>query len=151
MTTRRLDLLAPYDGRVIPLSRVPDPVLSTAVLGASVAIDPVRRAGEVLSPVTGHVAVAHHHAFVVQPDAGPAALVHLGIDTVRLNGRGFEGLATVDDQVAAGAPVIRWDPGVVAARGFSPLIVLVLLDTPTAELTTASSSAAAGQLLARFD
>lgn len=149
MTTRDRDLLAPYDGRVMPLSQVPDPVLSTAMLGASLAIDPIRRAGEVLSPVAGQVVVAHHHAFVVQPDAGPSVLVHLGVDTVRLNGLGFEGLATVGGQLAAGAPVIRWDPEAVEAHGLSPVIVLVLLDTPAAELTAASSSVVAGQVFVR--
>ena len=84
--------------------------------------------GAVVAPVDGQVVVLHAHAFVVQHASGRGVLVHLGIDTVQLHGEGFELLAAVGDEVTAGTPVVRWDPGAVAAAGRSPVCPVVAMD-----------------------
>ncbi|HEX8931229.1 MAG TPA: PTS glucose transporter subunit IIA, partial [Actinomycetota bacterium] len=67
-------------------------------------------------------------AFVVLSDGGQGVLVHLGIDTVQLGGEGFELLVEEGVTVAAGQPLVRWDPAAVAATGRSPVCPVVALD-----------------------
>ena len=125
MTVR---VLAPVGGRVVPLSAVPDPVFAEAMVGPGLAIDPRRGAGVAVSPVDGQVATIYPHAFVVSGPHGYAVLVHLGIDTVRLDGAGFTLLVAAGDTVASGQPLIRWDPAAVEAGGLSPVCPVIALD-----------------------
>lgn len=138
-------LLAPYDGEVVPLVQVPDPVLSAGLLGASVALDPKRRAGQALAPIGGTVQTLHAHAFIVAPgDDSPPVLVHLGVDTVGLDGRGFTARVGVGDVVGAGAPVIDWDPAFVVTQGLSPMVVVAALGTEPGALRVALGPCTAG-------
>ncbi len=89
---------ASHDHRLVPhsqdvpsdLAAVPDPVFSGAMVGPGTAIDPVREPSEAVAPVDGVIVSLHPHAFVVVDDSGHGVLTHLGIDTVQLNGEGFE-------------------------------------------------------------
>ncbi len=76
------------------------------------AIDPVREASEAIAPVDGIVVSLHPpHAFVVVDSEGHGVLTHLGIDTVQLNGEGFELLVSKGDTVTRGGQgIVRWDP-----------------------------------------
>ncbi|HYH74202.1 MAG TPA: PTS glucose transporter subunit IIA [Nocardioides sp.] len=123
------DVLAPVAGLVRPLSEVPDPVFAAEMVGAGVAIEPSGGLGDAVSPVPGTVVKLHPHAFVVLTADGTGILVHLGIDTVRLDGAGFALLVEQGSRVAAGQPVTRWDPADVVARGLSPMVMLCVLDT----------------------
>ncbi|MER8030803.1 PTS glucose transporter subunit IIA [Streptomyces bauhiniae] len=123
---------SPLAGRAIGLANVPDPVFSGAMVGPGTAIDPVREPAEVVSPVDGVVVSLHPHAFVVVDESGHGVLVHLGIDTVQLNGEGFELLVNKGDTVARGQAVVRWDPAAVEAVGKSPICPVVALEA-TAE------------------
>ena len=123
------DVLAPVAGLVRPLSAVPDPVFAAEMVGAGVAIEPDGGLADAVSPVAGTVLKLHPHAFVVLTPEGTGVLVHLGIDTVRLEGAGFELLVAEKSQVEAGQPVTRWDPSDVVARGLSPMVMLCVLDT----------------------
>jgi sugar PTS system EIIA component len=123
------DVLAPVAGLVRPLSEVPDPVFAAEMVGAGVAIEPEGGVADAVSPVAGTVLKLHPHAFVVLTPEGTGILVHLGIDTVRLDGAGFELLVAEKSTVEAGQPVTRWDPSDVVARGLSPMVMLCVLDT----------------------
>lgn len=79
-------------------------------MGPGTAIDPVREPSEAVSPVDGIVVSLHPHAFVVVDDQGHGVLTHLGIDTVQLNGEGFELLVNKGDTVTRGQGIVRWDP-----------------------------------------
>jgi PTS system glucose-specific IIA component len=143
-------VLAPLGGRVLPLSDVPDPVFAEAMVGPGLAIDPDRAPGEVVSPVDGEVTTLHPHAFVVTPPSGLAVLVHLGIDTVKLNGEGFTLLAAAGDTVACGQPLLRWDPAAVEAGGRSPVCPVIALDAaPDALTDLATGTVSPGTLLFR--
>lgn len=120
----RLRVLAPVAGTVRDLADVPDAVFGQGIVGPGLAIDP--RDGEVCAPVTGVVVAARAHAVVVRGD-GRDVLVHLGLDTVHLDGAGFELLVRVGEPVTAGAAVLRWDPAAVARAGLSPLCPVVAL------------------------
>ena len=123
------DVLAPVAGLVRPLAEVPDPVFAAEMVGAGVAIEPAGGVADAVSPVAGTVLKLHPHAFVVLTPEGTGVLVHLGIDTVRLDGAGFELLVQEKASVEAGQPVTRWDPSDVVARGLSPMVMLCVLDT----------------------
>lgn len=121
---------SPVAGRVVGLAAVPDPVFAQGMVGPGTAIDPVRERTQAVSPVAGTVVKLHPHAFVVMDDEGHGVLVHLGIDTVQLKGEGFEVHVAEGETVAAGHPLITWDPAAVEAGGRSPVCPVVALDAP---------------------
>jgi glucose-specific phosphotransferase system IIA component len=123
-------VLAPLAGRLLPLADVPDPVFAGEMVGPGVAVDPADDQVTAVSPIAGTVMKAHPHAFVVLGPGGVGVLVHLGIDTVRLDGKGFELHVKDGDKVAAGDPVVTWDVTVTRAEGLSPVVPVVVMDRP---------------------
>ena len=123
-----LQVLAPIPGRALPLSEVPDPVFSAAMVGPGAAIDPPRGPVQAVAPVDGRIVKLHPHAFVVVTASGRGVLVHLGIDTVQLKGEGFRLLAAEGDEVTAGTPLVAWDTAAVEAGGRSPVSPVIALD-----------------------
>ena len=126
---------SPITGRAVGLAAVPDPVFAGAMVGPGTAIDPVREPGHAVAPVDGIVISMHPHAFVVIDDEGHGVLTHLGIDTVQLNGQGFELLVNKGDTVKRGQPVIHWDPSAVEAAGKSPISPIVALEATAEQVT----------------
>ncbi len=126
----RLEVLAPFSGRVVPLDDVPDPVFSERMVGDGLAIDPVEGIG--VSPVTGKLTVFHSacHAFVVQATDEVSVLVHVGLDTVHMKGKGFARLAEVGDEVVAGQGIVHFEIADIQAAGHSPLSPVILPDLP---------------------
>jgi PTS system beta-glucosides-specific IIC component len=111
---------SPLAGEVVELSSVSDPVFAGGLLGPGVAIRPSE--GLVRSPVDGVVtslARARHAVGVSSPE-GVDVLVHIGIDTVHLAGRGFEALVQQGQQVHAGQPLIRVDLAALVEAGYDP-------------------------------
>jgi sugar PTS system EIIA component len=143
------EVLAPCAGRVLPLAEVPDPVFAAEMVGPGVAIDPDREPVTVVAPITGKAIKVLPHAFVLLGDGGEGILVHLGIDTVQLDGAGFTVLVEQGATVTAGTPVVRWDPGEVAEGGRSPVIPVCVMDAPKGSVTSAlqGERAASGDLL----
>ncbi|MDX8031579.1 PTS glucose transporter subunit IIA [Lentzea sp. BCCO 10_0856] len=119
---------SPVTGRVVALSAVPDPVFSQAMVGPGVAVEPVRGPADVVSPIDGKVVTLHPHAFVVATGDGAAVLVHLGIDTVKRKGEGFELHVVKGEEVRAGQRIVTWDPAEVEAAGFAPICPVIALD-----------------------
>jgi len=144
-------VVAPVAGRVTALAEVPDAVFAEQLVGAGVAIEPsAPPAGDaaadgpaadgpasdaadalvaVVSPIAGELVKVHPHAFVVVDASGTGVLVHVGIDTVKLAGEGFELAVSEGATVAAGDLVVRFDPAVVAAAGYSAVVPVVVLDS----------------------
>jgi PTS system glucose-specific IIA component len=149
-------VLAPCPGRVIAMTDVPDPVFAEEMVGPGVAIEPdVEPDGgptTVLSPIAGTVVKVMPHAFVVLCD-GVGVLVHLGINTVRLGGAGFEVLTTQGAQVAAGDAMVRWDPSSIPTshdgHELSTAVPIVVMDAPKGSVTSdaVGGTVAAGDLL----
>ena len=125
-------VLSPMPGTVVPLDEVPDPVFAQQIVGGGVAVQPVRDNGPVVAtaPVSGTLIRVQPHAFVVQSASGTGILVHIGIDTVRLDGAGFAVLATEGAAVAAGDPVVRFDPRVIAEHGYADICPVIVLQSP---------------------
>ncbi|MEU1721927.1 PTS glucose transporter subunit IIA [Nonomuraea sp. NPDC050227] len=128
-------VLAPVEGAAVGLAAVPDPVFSAGMVGPGTAIDPLRGPGKAVAPIAGKIMKLHPHAYVIVGDDGRGVLVHLGIDTVQLKGKGFQLLAAEGDRVSAGQPVVAWDPSVVEAGGRSPVCPVVALDALSESVT----------------
>lgn len=99
--------VAPIDGKILDLSEVPDQVFSQKMMGDGFAIEPAN--GEVVSPVNGTITTLFptKHAIGITADNGLELLIHFGIDTVNLNGEGFEALIAQDDKVKVGQPILK--------------------------------------------
>ncbi|MFI6094041.1 PTS glucose transporter subunit IIA [Lentzea sp. NPDC051213] len=119
---------SPVAGRVVALAAVPDPVFSQAMVGPGVAVEPARVKADVVAPIDGTVVTLHPHAFVVASGDGAAILVHLGIDTVKRKGEGFELHVVKGEEVRAGQRIVTWDPAEVEAAGFAPICPVIALD-----------------------
>ncbi|HJX21490.1 MAG TPA: PTS glucose transporter subunit IIA, partial [Steroidobacteraceae bacterium] len=111
---RQITLLAPLCGVLVPLERVPDPVFAQRTVGDGVSIDPT--SCDVLAPAAGRVTLLHRaaHALAITTDEGVEILIHIGIDTVSLNGKGFTARVRQGDRVAAGQPLISFDADLIA-------------------------------------
>ena len=121
-----LKILAPLDGWCASLADVPDPVFAGRMLGDGLAIDPV--AGLVAAPCAGEIitVAAGGHAVSVRSATGVDVLVHVGIDTVKLGGRGFEVLVRPGQVVRAGDALIRFDLDAVARVAKSLMTPVVI-------------------------
>lgn len=148
-----MKVLAPCPGRLIPITEVDDPVFAGEMVGPGVAIEPVLEPTTVVSPIAGKIVKVHPHAFVVLNEpANLGVLVHLGINTVKLEGKGFEVLATQGDTVQAGDPMVRWNPAGITGEGETsgmlPTVPIVLLDRPAGSVQAGPSRAvSAGETL----
>jgi PTS system glucose-specific IIA component len=148
MDSTVLLVAAPLAGRAIGLREVPDPVFAQAMVGPGAAVDPERAPLTAVSPIAGTLVKLKPHAFVVAGRDGRGVLVHLGIDTVNLDGVGFELLAAEGAEVAVGTPVIRWNPAQIEAGGLSPICPVIALDAaPGAVEAVAAGAVAPGATL----
>lgn len=125
-------LCAPVPGEVIAMSEVPDPVFSEGVLGAGCAVWP---AGDVVyAPVDGTVTVTMGHAVGIMSADGVEVLVHVGVDTVNMQGKGFTGYVSEGDAVVAGQPLLKMDRAAIAEAGYRDCVVMAVSNT--AELSS---------------
>lgn len=124
-------VLAPLPGRVVALADVPDPVFAQQMVGSGVAIEPARGQGPltVVAPISGKILKLHPHAFVIFGEKATGVLVHIGIDTVKLEGDGFTLIAAEGDTVDAGDPVVSFDPAHIDTTGYSAICPVVVMDS----------------------
>ena len=137
-------VLAPVDGRALALTDVPDPVFSQGMVGYGAAIDPRREIIDALAPVSGTLLRLMPHAYVIMTADGVGILVHLGLDTVALNGAGFSAHVAQGDSVTAGQPIIAYDVPAIVAAGYSPVIPVVVMDERDASNVIAGNEVVTG-------
>jgi glucose PTS system EIICBA or EIICB component len=101
--------VSPIQGELKPLSEVPDAVFAEKMMGDGFAIVPSE--GTIVSPVNGKVVSLFptKHAIGILSDSGREILIHVGIDTVKLEGKGFEALVAQDDRIEIGQPLLQVD------------------------------------------
>ncbi|MBV9259002.1 MAG: PTS glucose transporter subunit IIA [Ktedonobacteraceae bacterium] len=120
-----IPILAPLDGTVIELENVPDEVFAQKMAGDGVAIDP---SGQVaVAPIAGKLAKLFPggHAFGITTDNDIELIIHIGLDTIELKGKGFENIATEGQTVEAGTPIVRLDRATIESLGkviLSPVV-----------------------------
>lgn len=121
-------VFSPVEGRALALADVPDPVFSGGMVGYGAAVDPPREVIYAVAPVGGKILKLLPHAYVIMTADGVGVLVHLGLDTVTLNGEGFTAHVAQGDTVEAGQPVITYDVPAIVAAGLSPVVPVVVMD-----------------------
>ncbi|GAA1660114.1 PTS glucose transporter subunit IIA [Mycolicibacterium murale] len=124
---------APVAGRAIPLAEVPDPVFSTGMVGYGAAVDPPREVIDAVAPVGGKLLRLMPHAFVIMTADNVGVLVHLGIDTVALEGEGFTTHVSQGDEVTAGQRIVTYDVPAIVAKGLNPVVPVVVMDERNAD------------------
>lgn len=120
------EILSPLAGKVIALEDVPDPTFAEGILGLGAAVEPSE--GKITAPADGTVGTLFdtHHAIGLNLDNGAELLIHIGINTVELNGEGFTAHVSEGDRVKKGQTLITFDKELIASKGYktvTPVIV----------------------------
>ena len=139
------ELFSPLAGTVIPLSEVPDAVFASGALGGGIAVVPSE--GLVVAPTDATVVTVFEskHAISLRADSGAEILIHVGLDTVKLQGAPFEALVTNGQHVAAGDPLLKVDLEAIRSAGYDTTTPVVVLNSGSYGLTPlASGEVAAG-------
>ncbi|MEK5175589.1 beta-glucoside-specific PTS transporter subunit IIABC [Heyndrickxia sp. FSL W8-0496] len=125
-----IKIVSPIKGEVLPLSQVKDEVFSSGALGSGIAINP--EVGEVVAPMDCTVSVLYPslHAIGLQLDNGVEMLIHIGIDTVELNGEGFKAYVKVGDHITQGTKIVSFDIPAIKAKGYDLSTSIIVTNTP---------------------
>ncbi|HEM2809112.1 TPA: PTS glucose transporter subunit IIA [Streptococcus suis] len=141
-------LVSPLSGNVVALENVNDPVFSSGAMGKGLAVKPSE--GVVYAPADAEVTIAFEtgHAYGLKTASGAEILIHIGIDTVSMNGNGFEKLVAAGDKVKAGTPLAKFDAAKIAESGLDDTTMIIVTNTadfaevsPLAEGTIAHGAA----------
>lgn len=115
---------SPLKGRVVTLTDTGDELFASEALGQGIAIEP--ETGEVIAPFAGTVSAVMGHAIGLECDNGLELLIHVGIDTVNLNGKGFDSKVIQGDHVEAGALLMKFDISLIREAGY-PVVTPVIV------------------------
>lgn len=123
-----LCLVAPVDGVIVPLEELPDAVFAEKMLGDGISIDPV--SSRVVAPCSGLITQLHRalHALTIRADEGVSVLLHVGLDTVTLGGKGFSALVREGDRVEVGQAVLEFDLDAIAQKALSAQVEIVITE-----------------------
>ncbi len=124
---------APMKGECKDITECSDPVFGEKMMGDGVIIEPEE--DTICSPCNGKLVMVYptKHAFGVEMDDGKQVLVHIGVDTVNLQGKYFTKLKDQDQKVKAGTPVIRYDRKAITDAGYDPTVILIMTDQEEVE------------------
>lgn len=141
---RTLSFIAPLSGPLVALQEVPDPVFAQKMVGDGISIDPVTN--RLLAPCAGKITQVHpsHHAITILTDSGLELMVHIGIDTVNLKGKGFSAKVKEGAQVSVGDLLIEFDMDYVALNAKSLLTQMVVTNGEQVEYRVRSGWVNAG-------
>lgn len=122
-------LVSPLSGNVVALENVNDPVFSSGAMGKGLAVKPSE--GVVYAPADAEVTIAFEtgHAYGLKTASGAEILIHIGIDTVSMNGNGFEKLVAAGDKVKAGTPIAKFDAAKIAEAGLDDTTMVIVTNT----------------------
>ncbi|ORC16100.1 PTS beta-glucoside transporter subunit EIIBCA [Rothia nasimurium] len=124
-----LTIASPLEGQAVPLTETPDPIFAAEKLGKGAAIVPT--GNTVVAPAAGKVSVTmpSGHAIGLKLDSGVELLIHVGIDTVNLNGKGFDVKVEKGQRVAAGDLLMTFDPEIIKNAGYSLVTPVLVTNT----------------------
>lgn len=123
------NLASPINGKAISLKNVPDKTFSEELLGKGIAVDP--EDGVVVSPVDGDITLVFDtkHAIAIKTSDGVELLIHIGIDTVKMNGKGFDAFVKTGDVVKKGQKLVEFDLDLVKKEAESPIIMVIVTNS----------------------
>ena len=126
LTTEAGEVKAPVNGTIIPAKEIPDPVFAEETMGPSVGIKPSE--GIVYAPFDGEVMMIFptNHAIGLKSDSGMEVLIHIGVDTVAMDGDGFAAFTKQGDKVKAGDKLLSFDRDKIAAAGHPDTVIVAL-------------------------
>lgn len=121
-------LVAPISGKTVDITTVPDAVFAEKMAGDGLAINPT--GDTVVAPADGELTMLFgtKHAFGMTLDKGVQILVHIGLDTVSLNGEGFTALKNQGDMVKKGEPIVKIDRELIQGKGLSLITPVIFTD-----------------------
>lgn len=122
-----INIYAPVTGEVIPLEKVSDPVFAQKMMGDGYAVIPTD--SEIVAPIAGKITLIQGHAVGLQRFDGLEVLLHIGIDTVSLNGKPFTTKAKVGQVVAAGDVLVAVDWAQIDAAQLSKMTMVLITNT----------------------
>ncbi|WP_265455804.1 beta-glucoside-specific PTS transporter subunit IIABC [Enterococcus sp. HY326] len=136
-----LKTLSPVKGMTIPLTEVKDEVFASGAMGQGIAVYP--EIGEVLAPMDCEVSVLYPslHAIGLKLDNGIEMLIHVGIDTVELNGQFFEGFVKAGDHISKGTKIVSFDLDKIKAAGYDPTTSIIVTNTAQYQAVGSSQQA----------
>lgn len=127
------EIKSPISGKVIELEKVNDPVFSSGAMGKGVAIEPIDN--KVYAPFDGVIEFIADtkHAIGLLSDDGVEVLIHVGMDTVKMNGKGFDVKTKVNSKVKAGDLLLEFDKSVIEKEGYSLITPIVITNADNYE------------------
>jgi glucose-specific phosphotransferase system IIA component len=129
MKNKKVKIIRPVKGNIVEISEVPDMAFSQKMLGDGFAIIPTE--GMIKAPVSGQIVQIFptNHAFGIRTEEGLEILIHIGIDTVELNGEGFERQLEPEQYVKVGDPIIKVDLEYIKSKGKNIITPIVFTST----------------------
>lgn len=120
---------APVQGQLVSLDQINDEVFASQQMGKTLAIYPTEE--QIVSPGNGQVTALYptHHAIGLKLDNGAEILLHIGINTVELKGRGFETFVKVGERVRLGQKLLSFDKQIIQAAGYDPTVLVIVTNT----------------------
>lgn len=120
---------APLQGQLVSLDQINDEVFASQQMGKTLAIYPTEE--QIVSPGNGQVTALYptHHAIGLKLDNGAEILLHIGINTVELKGRGFETFVKVGERVRLGQKLLSFDKQIIQAAGYDPTVLVIVTNT----------------------
>lgn len=124
-----IKLMAPIEGEAVDITKVSDPTFADKLMGEGIAIIPTD--GEVVAPIDGTIELVFDtkHAISMTSKEGVEVLIHVGLDTVGLNGNGFEAFVKAGDEVKVGDKLLSVDLGVIKEAGLETITPMVVCNT----------------------
>ncbi len=128
-TVNIIDLTAPVNGTLIPVEEVNDEVFSAGILGKGVGIIPAD--GKIFAPADGIIdsVFETNHAITLMAENGGEILIHVGLDTVNLKGKGFKPAVKAGDRVKAGELIMEVNLEQIRSAGFDPTVIMVVTNS----------------------
>ena len=126
---------APVAGKVVSLQEVPDDAFANEMFGKGFAVIPEN--GDIYAPISGKIIAIQEpslHAYGIVGEDGTEIMLHVGIDTVEMNGEGFETYVKTGDQIKAGDKLGKFDLDLVKEKGYETHVMVIFCNSETLEL-----------------
>lgn len=138
-------VVSPADGTLVPIEQVPDPTFSMKLMGDGFAVKPAN--GTICSPISGNIVTVFPtgHAVGIKNKDGVECLIHIGLDTVNLNGKGFKTLVGQGDKVKAGQALVQVDKEALENEGYNLITMVIMTGGYDKPIAITEKSCTAGE------